>query len=116
MVAHGVPKVQGGWGMQSGEWVATMGVPPAAARLVTLLEFFGGILLIVGFLVQVVAAFLVIQFAAIIVMKSRKMKAGFMGAGGKPGFELDFTYLMLSLGILLLGSGALSLDALLGIF
>ncbi len=115
MIAHGVQKVKGGWGKQSGAWVATMGVPPAAARLVTLLEFFGGILLIVGLLVPLVAAFFVIQFAAIIVMKSSKMKAGFMAAGEKPGFELDYVYLILSLGILLLGSGALSLDALLGI-
>lgn len=116
LIAHGVPKVKGGWGKQSGAWVATMGVPAAAARLVTLLEFFGGILLAVGLLVPLVAAFFVIQFAAIIVMKTSKMKAGFMGAGGKPGYEIDFVYLLLSLGILLLGSGALSLDALLGIF
>ncbi len=115
MIAHGMPKVKGGWGKQSGAWIATMGVPAAAARLVTLLEFFGGMFLIVGFLVPLVAAFLAIQFAAIIVMKTTKMKAGFMGAGGNPGFELDFVYLVLSVAILLLGSGALSLDALLGI-
>ena len=115
MVAHGLPKVKGGWGKQSGDWVATMGVPAAAARLVTLLEFFGGIFLIVGLLVPVVAAFFAIQFAAIILMKSSKMKAGFMGAGGNPGFELDFAYLVLSVAILLIGSGAFSLDALLGI-
>ncbi|MDG6979849.1 MAG: DoxX family protein, partial [Nitrososphaerota archaeon] len=64
MIAHGMPKVKGGWGKQSGAWIATMGVPPAAARLVTLLEFFGGMFLIVGFLVPLVAAFLAIQFAA----------------------------------------------------
>ncbi len=92
-----------------------MGVPPFAARLVTLLEFFGGIFLIVGFLVPLVAALFVIQFAAIILMKSSKMKANFMGAGGKPGFEIDFTYLLLALAILLIGSGAFSVDALIGI-
>jgi putative oxidoreductase len=113
LVAHGVPKVKGGWGKQAGQWIASMGVPPFAATLVTLLEFFGGLFLIVGLLVPLVAAFFVIQFAAIMVMKASKMKAGFMGAGGKPGFEIDFTYLMLSLAILLLGSGAFSLDALL---
>ncbi|MDG6985437.1 MAG: DoxX family protein [Nitrososphaerota archaeon] len=115
LIAHGVPKVKGGWGAQSGQWVGTMGVPPFAARLVTLLEFFGGIFLIVGFLVPLVAALFVIQFAAIILMKSSKMKANFMGAGGKPGFEIDFTYLLLALAILLIGSGAFSVDALIGI-
>lgn len=49
-------------------------------------------------------------------MKVTKMKAGFMGSGGKPGYEIDFTYLMLSLAILLLGSGAISLDSLIHIF
>jgi putative oxidoreductase len=115
LVAHGMPKVKGGWGKQSGQWIATMGVPASAARLVTLLEFFGGIFLIVGLLVPLIAAFFAIQFIAIIVMKYTKMKAGFMGGGNKPGFELDFTYLLLSIAILLIGAGAFSLDALLGI-
>ena len=115
MIAHGIPKVKGGWGGQSGKWIGSMGVPPVAARFVTALEFFGGIFLIVGLLVPLVAAFLAIQFAAIILMKVSKMKAGFMGAGDKPGYEVDFTYLLLSLGVFLLGSGAFSLDQLLHI-
>jgi putative oxidoreductase len=115
LIAHAVPKVRGGWGKQAGQWVGTMGIPPAAATLVTILEFFGGLFLIAGLLVPLVAAFFAIQFVAIIAMKSRKMKAGFMGAGGKPGFEIDFTYLFLSLAILLLGAGAFSADGLLGL-
>ena len=112
LVAHGVPKVKGGWGKQSAEWIKTMGVPAVAARLVTLLELFGGVFLIVGFLVPLVAALFVLQFLAIIAMKVTKMKAGFMGSDGKPGYELDFTYLLLSLALALLGSGAFSVDAL----
>jgi putative oxidoreductase len=115
LVAHGIPKVKGGWGAQAGQWVGSMGVPPIAARLVTVLEFFGGIFLILGLLVPLVAAFFVVQFVAIIAMKASKMKAGFMGSGGKPGYELDYTYLLLSLAILLVGAGAYSLDALIGI-
>jgi putative oxidoreductase len=115
LLPHGWAKVKGGWGKQSGEWIKGMGVPPATARLVTLLEFFGGIFLIVGLIVPLVAALLVIQFAAIIVMKSSKMQAGFIAAGGKPGYEIDVAYLLLALAILLLGAGAYSLDALIGI-
>ncbi|MDG6988078.1 MAG: DoxX family protein [Nitrososphaerota archaeon] len=115
LIAHAMPKVKGGWGTQAGMWIGSMGVPPVAARLVTVLEFFGGIFLIVGLITPVVAGFFAIQFAAIIAMKATKMKAGFMGAGDKPGYELDFTYLLLSLGIFLLGSGALSVDGLLHI-
>ena len=92
-----------------------MGVPPFAARLVTLLELFGGVFLIIGLLVPLVAALFVLQFVAIIGMKASKMKAGFMGSGGKPGFEIDFVYGVLALAILLIGSGAFSVDALIGI-
>jgi putative oxidoreductase len=115
LVAHGIPKVKGGWGAQAGQWVGSMGVPPFAARLVTVLEFFGGIFLILGLLVPLVSAFFVVQFVAIIAMKASKMKAGFMSSGGKPGYEIDYTYLLLCLAILLLGAGAYSLDALIGI-
>ncbi|MDE1853435.1 MAG: DoxX family protein [Thaumarchaeota archaeon] len=115
MIVHGLPKAKGGWGKQAGQWIGSMGVPPAAATLVTILEFFGGIFLIVGLIVPVVAAFFVIEFLGIISMKIGKMKAGFSPAGSKPGYELDFTYLVLSLAILLLGSGAYSVDALLRI-
>lgn len=114
LTAHGLPKVRGGW-KQSGQWIGSMGVPPAAAILVTVLEFFGGLFLIVGLLVPLVAAFFAVQFGAIIAMKASKMKAAFMGAGGKPSYEIDFTYLFLALAILFVGAGAFSFDAALGI-
>ena len=85
------------------------------ARLVTVLELFGGLFLVVGLVVPVVASFLVVQILAKIAMKSSIMKAGFQAAGGKPGYEIDFTYLLLSLAILLLGAGAYSLDAVAGL-
>lgn len=115
MIVHGVPKAKGGWGSEAGRWVGSMGVPPVTARLVTVLELFGGLFLVVGLVVPVVASFLVVQFLAIIAMKTSKMKAGFQAAGGKPGYEIDFTYLLLSLAILLLGAGAYSLDAVAGL-
>lgn len=115
LIGHAVPKVKGGWGKQAGQWVGSMGISPSTARVVTVLELFGGLFLIVGLLVPLVAAFFAVQFLAIIAMKASKMKASFMGSGGKPGYELDVTYLLLSLAILLLGAGAFSLDAVLGI-
>jgi uncharacterized membrane protein YphA (DoxX/SURF4 family) len=114
LLAHGLSKAQAGWGKQAGQWVGSMGIPPFAATLVTILEIFGGIFLILGFLVRLVAGLFAVQFTAIIAMKSGKMKAGFMGNDGKPGYEIDFTYLLLSLVIFLLGAGALSADGLFG--
>ena len=114
LFAHGLPKARGGWGKKSGQWIGSLGVPPVAARLVTLLELFGGFFLLVGFLVPVVAFAFALQFIAIIMMKATRMNAGLMGAEGRPSFELDFTYLLLSLAILLMGAGAYSIDASIG--
>lgn len=114
-VMHGLPKLKGGW-RQAGQWIQSMGVPPGAAVVVTILEFFGGILLIIGLLVPVVAAFFVIEMAAIVIVKRMKMHASIVSMlPDKPSYEIDATYLLLSLTLFVLGAGVLSLDGLLGI-
>ena len=92
-----------------------MGVPPITATLVTVLESIGGLFLIFGLLVPLVAVFFALEFASIIVVKVTKMKASFIGSGGKASYEIDFVYLLLALAIFFLGSGAFSLDAVLGV-
>ena len=115
LVAHGIPKARGGWGKRSGQWVGSLGVPPVAARLVTVLEVFGGLFLVIGFLVPVVALLFAVQFAAINAVKAARMKAGLLSGGDKPSYELDLTYLLLSIAILLLGAGAYSVDVAAGL-
>ncbi len=113
-ILHGLPKIRGGW-RQSGLWIKMMGVPPIAALLVAILEFFGGIFLIVGLVVPLIAVFFAIQMASIIVMKKFQMKASFIGGGqGKPTYEIDVTYLLLAIALVFLGAGPISLDNLLG--
>lgn len=113
IVMHGLPKVKGAW-KQSGEWIKSMGVPADAAVLVTILEFFGGIFLIVGLIVPIVAGFLAIQFLAIIIVKKVKMHAALIGSQQKPSYEIDFTYLLLALVLVVLGAGVLSVDSVIG--
>jgi putative oxidoreductase len=74
LVIHGYPKVKGGW-KQSGQWMKGMGIPSFTAVAATLIEFFGGILLVVGLIVPVASAFAAVQFASIIAMKKSKMHA-----------------------------------------
>jgi putative oxidoreductase len=113
LILHGYPKVKGGW-RQSGKWMNSMGIPAITAVFATIIEFFGGILLVVGLIVPVVAAFAALQFAAIIVVKASKMKASYIPKEqGKPGTEIDWLYLVLSLVLIVLGAGALSIDSLL---
>lgn len=90
-----------------------MGMPAWTATTATYLELLGGIFLIIGLIVPIVAALFVIQFAAIIVMKKMKMYAEYI-VSGKPSYEIDVLYLILAIVILVLGSGVLSLDGAIG--
>ncbi len=90
-----------------------MGVPAMTAVLVTIVEFFGGVLLVLGLIVPVVGIFAALQFASIIVVKMTKMKAHYISMEpGKPSFEIDAFYLILAIALVVLGAGALSLDGL----
>ncbi len=113
LVLHGYPKLKGGW-RQAGQWMKSMGIPASTAVLATLLEFFGGLGLIIGLIVPVIALFLIIQFASIIAMKKSKMKARYISMEpGKPTYEIDVFYLALALVLLVLGAGVLSIDSIL---
>ncbi|MDV3293186.1 MAG: DoxX family protein [Nitrososphaerales archaeon] len=113
-MVHGLPKLRGGW-KQSGQWIQSMGVPAFAAVPVTLLEFFGGLFLVLGLIVPIVAGFFAIQMLSIVVMKKSKMNASFVGSQGKPAYEVDVLYLLLALALVVLGAGALSIDSIVGI-
>ena len=115
LMLHGYPKLKGGR-VQAGQWMVGMGIPAVTADLVTVLEFFGGLFLIVGLLTPLVGLFFVLEFAAVILMKKTKMHASLISLDGKkPTYEVDLTYLLLTLVFLFLGAGSLSLDALLGL-
>jgi putative oxidoreductase len=89
-----------------------LGVPAPVffAYVVSLLEFVGGIAMILGVLVRYVGALMVIEM---LVTTSRvKMPRGvsFIFAKGT-GWELDFLLLIIALALVLLGAGAISIDA-----
>ena len=115
LALHGYPKVKGGR-IQAGQWMKSMGIPRITADLVTVLEFIGGIFLILGLLTPLVGLFFVLQFGSIIWMKKSKMHASFVSMEpGKPTYEIDVVYLLLTLVFLVLGAGPYSLDNLLGL-
>jgi putative oxidoreductase len=115
LIVHGYPKVNGGW-RQSVQWMKGMNIPGVMAIFATIIEFFGGILLIVGLLVPVVAALVVIQFASITVMKKSKMGASYVSfEPGKATYEIDAFYLVLAAVLFFIGAGIASVDSVLGI-
>ncbi len=113
LVLHGYPKLKNP--KMPVEGMKTVGVPAAAVWLAIILEFFGGLSLIIGFLVPIVAFFAVIQFASIVLVKKTKMGGKYVRTDQGTSYEIDVTYLLLSLAMLVLGAGPLSLDALLGV-
>ena len=102
LIVHGLPKIKDLKGTV--ESFRGMGFRPGMfwGTLVALLEFVGGIALIVGFLTQIVAGFLVIQFLVILVTVQRKEKFREK--------EADFLILGALLVLLVVGGGAYSLD------
>ena len=110
-VAHGYPKL-GKAKAQTLQWTKSLGVPTVATYLAIILEFFGGLSLIIGFLVPIVGFFIVLEMAGAIVLKKTKMKAAYMGQNS---YEIDVTYLMLAIVLIVLGAGVFSVDALLGL-
>ncbi len=109
-LVHGVPKIRNM--KQTTGWVKSTGFPYGAtfAALFTLLEFFGGIALILGLLTQVVAVLFVLQMVATTIFSKQKLGKKYVG-----GWELDILFLVLAVVVALLGPGPLSLDRLIGI-
>jgi putative oxidoreductase len=109
-IVHGWPKVKNLKGTM--KMIGGTGFPGGStfALLFTLLEFFGGIALVIGLLTQVVAALIVLEMIATTIFAKSTMKKKFVG-----GYELDIIYLVLALLVLMLGAGAWSVDRLIGL-
>ena len=108
LVVHGWPKLRGL--KQTAVAFGGMGFKPGMfwATIIMLLEFFGGLLLILGFFTQVVAFFVAIEF--VVILLKVKRKAPLVG-----GFELDLLIFAAALALLTLGAGRISLDSVFGL-
>jgi len=117
LMIHGYPKLKRIQG--PAQYAQTMGVPAGAAypvaTLVTILEFFGGLFLIVGLIVPVIGFFFAIQFTAITIAKKFKLKGAYVSGQGPVKYEIDVLYLLLAIALMVLGSGTLSLDGAMGL-
>ena len=109
-LVHGVPKVKDLKGTMA--FVKGTGFPGGASFAVafTLLEFFGGLALLLGFLTQIVAVLFVLEMVATTYFAKTKLGKKFV-----LGYELDILYLVLALAIVFLGPGSWSIDRLIGL-
>lgn len=109
MMIHGYPKLRN-LKQAAEETKQTLGIPIGATYTATILEFFGGLFLIIGLIVPIVGLFFAIFMIANVIMKRTRMNAAYI-ATGKASYEIDITYLILSIILIVLGAGALSVDS-----
>jgi putative oxidoreductase len=85
-----------------------MGVPlpGVVGPVIAILEFFGGIALLLGFLTRLIALGFVFDMLGAILLVLLK--------NGFSHYELEFLLLMSSLALVITGAGAISVDALIG--
>ena len=110
-IPHGYPKMTGGGGEEKGgqahltQSLAQMGLPfpYAFAALVGAIEFFGGLLLILGLQTQWAA--LALAFVMLVAAGRVLVQRGFVG-----GADFPFSLLVATLALALLGGGTVSLD------
>ncbi len=113
--AHGSQKLLGWFGGYGFDatlqfFQQQLGIPPALAAISILVEFFGGIVLLLGLLTRVAAFLLAINMAVALV--TVHLSQGFFIAGGKVGFEYVFALLLMALYLAINGAGGLSIDRL----
>lgn len=107
-VAHGYPKLfQNRAGVA--QWLDSIGITPGKfwALVVGVVEFFGGIVLILGVWVELAGLLIAINML-VAMWKVKWGKAGYVTQGG---WELDLIYLAVALSFLFTGPGAWALSS-----
>jgi putative oxidoreductase len=111
-IVHGYSKLfPAGPGGFAG-FVQSLGFPAPLffAWVVTIVEFFGGIAMIIGLLVRLVGALMVIEMLVTTIRVKMAGGTGFVEMQGT-GWEIDFLLMCIAAALTLAGAGAISLDA-----
>jgi len=109
-IVHGYPKLTAAQRAQGGAWMKSMGMPAAMIPFAGVVEFFGGLALILGILTPIVAALSALWMLSTTWLVTTKAKKKYVG-----GYEIDITLFLAALALALLGSGIYSNDHLLGL-
>lgn len=111
--AHGSQKLLGWFGGYGFDATVQffdqqLGIPPALAALAIFAEFFGGLMVLLGFFTRAGAAAIAVTMA--VALFSVHLPQGFFIAGGKVGFEYVFALLLVAVYLAINGAGELSVD------
>ena len=112
LAAHGAQKLFawfGGYGLEgTGQWMESIGLAPGylMALMAGSAEFFGGLLLIIGFLTRPTS--FVLAITMIVAIFSVHIDNGLFMASN--GYEFALTLFAISISLMFSGAGKLSLD------
>src|SRR5947209_20236028 len=104
MVAHSYPKIFGGLHHYAG-FIASLGIPAWAAYLSAFVEFFGGLLVLVGLFTRA-AAFAICINLCVAIAKVHLHR----GLTGNGGMELPLAVATLAFALVFFGAGPIALD------
>jgi uncharacterized membrane protein YphA (DoxX/SURF4 family) len=105
LAAHGWEKLHGPLGTPEGFNIESWGWPYPLlwAYVVAIVEFFGGLLLVVGLFARFAATFVICVI--VVAITKVTLTTGFIG-----GFELELALLAIAVSLVFTGAGALSID------
>jgi putative oxidoreductase len=107
MVAHGSHKVFGGLHHHA-QMVASLGLPAWLAYVSAFAEFFGGLMILVGFFTR--AAALAVFLNLFVAIWKVHLHNGLMGSPERPGYEFPLAAAALAFALIFFGGGAIALD------
>jgi putative oxidoreductase len=107
MVAHGYYKVFGGLHHHA-QTVASLGLPAWLGYVSSFTEFFGGLLILVGFFTRA-AAFAVFINLSVAIWKVH-LHNGLMGSPDRPGYEFPLAAAALAFALVFFGGGPITID------
>ncbi len=114
-LSHGYPKLFGKNRAQNRGFMSQMGIPGGLFDAVGLLEFLGGIFLILGLLIPIASSLLAIEMLATTLLQISKLRKPPINSKYVGGYEIDTLLLASSVALFLLGAGLFSIDYLIGI-
>ncbi len=95
---------------RKGDWMKTFGMPTALVPFAGIVEFFGGLGLLIGLLTPIVAILAALWMLSTTWFAKTKLKKKYFG-----GYELDITLLLAALALAFIGGRTFSLDHLIGL-
>lgn len=120
-IVHGYPKlVHYSWVPKSwvqgrkreSDWLRSIGLPGGFFLFAGVIEFLGGIALLLGILTSIVAVLFALWMFSTAWLSVAKLAKRYTSIGG---YDVDITLLLASLALAVIGGGLFSIDHLLGI-